>query len=607
MGLYLNCRALAAGRERRGTMRCRRAGSRAGWLLMLAAATALAASCGPQPADAQLFVVQTRSDDSVPRYGVFELSLRHNGHYDNNFLDVTVVSLFTAPSGAHRTVQGFYHGGDVWKVRFSPDELGNWTYTYLMHGKGGFRQQGFGVFECRPSERGGPVRRNPNNPYRWQFEDGGNAPAVHPYVAVGIQDCMGVRDGQLTAKSIDGEERGRPARTVSIDEYFAIYGQAGFNLFRFSQQNCSYRLFDDLDHYREAEAIATDDLLARAREHDIRVMFGFFGFSDRGKEGGGLSGLLRRLIGDAWGAQDDVISARDRATLFKQQRFVDYCVARWGVYVDFWELLNERYATDEWTSLMAAHVRAVDPDHKPIGTSYEKPYVPTIDINAPHWYESESELDSDLRVQQRAAEWKQAGKPVVVGEQGNTGMNWDPLSGTRMRIRSWTALFQEISLVFWNTSWSKAGMNDGRYMPETAANIYLGPEEREYIRALQDFSTRLDADVHMAGVALSAEGPVRAYGLLSGRVAAAYLHHVENHTTMVRGLRVALDTPPAGEGTPALVAEWIDPPTGRLLACTPVRDAHPTLDVPPFSVDLALLVTHESAACRDAASESAPQ
>jgi hypothetical protein len=171
--------------------------------------------------------------------------------------------------------------------------------------------------------------------------------------------------------------------------------------------------------------------------------------------------------------------------------------------VDFWELLNERHASDEWASTMADHVRSIDPDRKLISTSWEMPSLSAIDINVPHWSESESELQSDRRVQEVATEWKQAGKPVIVGEQGNTGMNWDPLSGQRMRLRTWTALFQEISVIFWNTSWSKAGMHGGRYSPGKVANIYLGLEERGYIRVLQDFASRLDAGVRMTPVEVS--------------------------------------------------------------------------------------------------------
>ena len=36
----------------------------------------------------------------------------------------------------------------------------------------------------------------------------------------------------------------------------------------------------------------------------------------------------------------------DHELVEKEKRFVAYCVARWGVYADFWELLNERKASD---------------------------------------------------------------------------------------------------------------------------------------------------------------------------------------------------------------------------------------------------------------------
>jgi Domain of unknown function (DUF5060) len=595
MAPFLNHRSFSAERAGRTSMRRRHIGSHVGRLLIVAA-TALTASNESGAAAAESVVRQSVRAQAVPRYGLFELSLRHRGRYENAFVDVPVACVFTAPSGSRRNVQGFYYRGDMWKVRFAPDEIGRWTYSYSMHATGGFHAQGSGVFECLPSELAGPLQRNPDNPYRWLFEDGGRRPSVQPYFAVGLQDCIGIRGSRLAPKWIDGEKRGTPGRRVSLNEYFTVYGQAGFNLFRFSQQNCSYRLYDDLDHYREVEGLATDELLALAHQHGFRVMFGFFGFFDRGKQAGGLSGSWRRFVGGLWDTPDAEITARDRAVLFKEKRFIDYCVARWGVYVDFWELLNERSATDEWTALMAGHVHAVDPARKPVSTSYEMPYVGPIDIDAPHWYESESELDSDRRVQQLATEWKQAGKPVIVGEQGNTGMNWDPLSATRMRIRGWTALFEEISFIFWNTSWSKAGMNDGRSIPNSAANIYLGPEERGYIRVLQDFSSRLDAGVRMAPVATSRAGDVRTYGLVSKQVAAVYLHHAADHATPVRDVKITLDVSDARQSDQR-VAEWIDPSTGHKLGCVGVHEARPTLDVPPFTIDLALLVTSQPDDC----------
>ena len=203
-------------------------------------------------------------------------------------------------------------------------------------------------------------------------------------------------------------------------------------------------------------------------------------------------------------------------------------------------------------------------------------------------------------MQQQAAKWKAHGKPVIVGEHGNRGMNWDPLSGLRMRIRTWTALFQEISLIFWNTSWSKSSMFYGRPRPGAVANIYLGPEERGYIRVLQDFASRLDADVRMAPVEVSSPGLIRAYGLLSSAVAAAYLHHAEDHAIAVRDVRITLDLPDPTGPTDELVGAWIEPSSGEVVARVRVPMGRQTLDVPPFSADLALLVAVEPARLRPA-------
>jgi hypothetical protein len=545
------------------------------------------ASCAARPVPGQALTIESRSADSISRYDVLELSFKHNGFYDNKFFDVTLEVVFTSPGGVQRRAKGFFYGGDLWKVRFRPDQVGRWTYTYVMIGKGGFRKEGGGTFDSTPSTAEGPIRRHPENPHRWVFANG------RPYFPIGLQDCVVARGSQLPDdRAIDGEGRTDHAgRRISQEEYFSIYGQAGFNLFRFSQQNCSYPLFDDLDHYREAESIATDQLLSLARKHGFRVMFGIFGFyPSRPDERSRSVRIVNRILQSVLGIQSEPpINDESDEILSKEKRFIDYAVARWGVYVDFWELLNEREASDKWTTLIANHVRSVDPDQKPISTSWEKPHLSAIDINAPHWYESESELKSDLRVVEQASEWKTAGKPVIVGEQGNTGMNWDPLSGQRMRIRAWTALFQEISLVFWNTSWSKAGMHGGRYNAGQAANIYLGPEERSYIRVLHDFSGRLDAGVRMVFVESSSPDSVRAYGLFSNLTGGVYLHRFDNHTSAAHRTKITIDF--SDKPTKELFGEWIEPSTGRVLTRVRVLPGRQTLEVPPFTVDLALLIS----------------
>ena len=153
-----------------------------------------------------------------------------------------------------------------------------------------------------------------------------------------------------------------------------------------------------------------------------------------------------------------------------------------------------------------------------------------------------------------------------------------------MRIRTWTALFQEISFIFWHTG--------ELYKAELAANLYLGPEERHYIRALQDFSSRLDAEVDMIPVEISSSS-VRAYGLHSDTVAAAYLHHFENHDTSMSNVKITLDLPGSEDVKDKLTGEWIDPSTGHVIANVQISAENQTLDVPAFNIDIALLVTYQ--------------
>ncbi len=538
----------------------------------------LLASCSSRQAEPTR-VSASLSAASVPRYEVLELTLKHDGKYENNFFDVAVEATFTSPTSARHHIKGFYYGQDLWKVRFRPNEVGSWKYEYSLTAND-VSHRGEGRFESMPSDLPGRLEQNRRNVYRWVFANG------QPYFPVGLQDCIAANDGKFGGGVIDGGSREEGGRSVSWDEYFAVYGKAGFNLLRFSQRNCSPSLFDDLDHYRVAESIATDQLLAAARRNGFRIMFGFFGSYGLLSHENRILRKLKNTVGPLIGLhQEAILHPEDREIVAKEKRFIDYCIARWGVYADFWELLNERQSSDEWARMMAEHVHLTDPDRKPVGISWDKPRLDVINFSAPHWYESEDELTSDSRTAAIAAEWKAYGKPVLAGEQGNTGMNWDPRSALRMRIRLWTALFHEIALIFWNTSWSKYGLYQGEYTPGQVANIYLGPEERAYVRNLQDFSGQLDAEVHMAPAAVSPADQARAYALVSPHTVGVYLHHFTDHNSDLQGARLMLDLPRGRK----FVGEWVDPASGRVLGRAE-PGAKGVVAVPPFPVDIALLL-----------------
>ena len=66
---------------------------------------------------------------TVERWGLFEASFTSTEPRENPFQDVELFVTFTSPSGVTQTVRGFWDGANVWRVRFSPGEIGAWSYT----------------------------------------------------------------------------------------------------------------------------------------------------------------------------------------------------------------------------------------------------------------------------------------------------------------------------------------------------------------------------------------------------------------------------------------------------------------------------------------------
>jgi hypothetical protein len=83
--------------------------------------------------------IEKKAAQSVGLYDVFEVAVTNDRSYANPF-DYQAIELqadFTAPSGKKVPYFGFYDGdgkggsqGNVWKLRFMPNETGKWSYVY---------------------------------------------------------------------------------------------------------------------------------------------------------------------------------------------------------------------------------------------------------------------------------------------------------------------------------------------------------------------------------------------------------------------------------------------------------------------------------------------
>jgi hypothetical protein len=83
-----------------------------------------------------------------------EIPFHSSKSYDNSIYDVKDFTItFTAPSGIQKVVRGFWDGGTDWKVRFMPDEIGEWSWKTDCSDKvnTGLHNQS-GTFKCVENE-----------------------------------------------------------------------------------------------------------------------------------------------------------------------------------------------------------------------------------------------------------------------------------------------------------------------------------------------------------------------------------------------------------------------------------------------------------------------
>jgi hypothetical protein len=510
--------------------------------------------------------VQCEPLATIGRYEVLELTFHQpTAGLTNPWEDVSITATFAAPSGKTIVVGGFYYDADTYKTRFAPVELGAYSWSVKITSKTSERMESGGFLSIESPNRGF-VRPNPGNPHQWILDDG------TAYRAIGLGDCTNDWDGNgdpfddwlgmdgfLRTDCPSPEQCGD--RYADYETYMATYGGAEFNLFRWSIDNCSFKIWDRIEtsgnRYLVKEGQYGDRLVQMLRKNGMRVYLVFFGFAPA------FAGEI------ADGAQMQAV-----------RRYLKYVVDRYGAYADFWELMNEATVTDFWIQNAVEYVRSIDPYGHRIATSWEKPQHPSIEIDAPHWYERENELHSDIAAFNsiRGRLVASGGKPVIHGEQGNSVQNWDERSGLRMRLRSWAALMAEGTLIFWNTS-------SVRDYKAGAANLYIGPEERGYIKTMQEFAARLPADMKVGATTTSDPTRVRGYALRSTTVFAAYYTNHRSHDEETAGVSANVDVPSAGTAT------WISPATGATLTATTVSAGQQALPMPTFVTDAALIIT----------------
>ena len=232
--------------------------------------------------------------EAVQQWGIFQTEFENNKNYKYPFHNTALDAVFTSPQGREINFWGFYDGGNSWKLRFMPDETGEWKYeAHFSDDSGSYN----GKFTCVESDMPGPLCAYENNKI-WFGTRNGKAFMLRSFH---LGDCF-------FSRQISNEKRtrilnylqGLGYNTLSIASFLINRQSPGRGLGFDTPKLWPF----DAAEYQRAEEIL-NDLYKRKM-----VVFPFAGFFGR-------EGFFPN-------AQRD------------QVLYVKYVIARWGAY---WNLL----------------------------------------------------------------------------------------------------------------------------------------------------------------------------------------------------------------------------------------------------------------------------
>lgn len=407
---------------------------------------------------------------TVAKWDTYEAKLNLSATYTNpyDYGDIAVQATFTSPTGQQRTVDAFWMqdytidpsnrylsstGTPSFRVRFTPDEIGQWSYVLSCRLQGGPPTSSPAyTFTCSGTSATGKgfIRKNTTNYLKW--DDGSQYIPIGENIAFPQQNTV-----------------------ADYENYLNKLEPVGVNFTRVWMANWSFGIewtnsgglvgFSGLKQYKQDAAKALDYLLDRGHTNGYAVMLCInyhneFMLSGAAENGEWDSNPYNtRNGGPCTNPQDFFTDASAKATFKNRLR---YMVARYGYAgsLQSWELFNEvenvhAYAdnianVDQWHSEMASYLKSIDPNHL-VTTSYGlwsngagTWNLSSIDFTQTHQYKLDPDLPRLLANfnQHHLASYQ---KPTMNGEfglsiKGDAEVPNDP-NGIGFHNTLWVTLF----------------------------------------------------------------------------------------------------------------------------------------------------------------------
>jgi hypothetical protein len=440
----------------------------------------------------------TTNAPSVGKYQKWELTTTiNNTNFTNpfDFAQAVLSCKFTAPSGTTKTVDGFWKKGqeitdlpkgiiipkvseDGWYVRFSPTEVGTWTYSLTFKDNGGTSTASTGSFTCTASSKNGFVRRQIGKNY-FKFDDGA------PYIPIG-QNI-----GWYNANGIGDLKTWVDAMSLNNANYLRFWMCYWATELEWTPaaQNSPYA---GLKQYEQQHAFELDWLVDYALENDMYIDLCLQNQGQLQSPNIATNytpqwqtNPYNAALGGSCTNPSDFWTNTTAKNTYKNK--LRYILARWGYSPNImsWELFNDMDLTENYTSNttnatnwakeMAAYLKTTDPNGHLTTNSYYSASVDSallkaadIDYNQVHYFDGINLSTPPIHgnFQNTLADQAQAittatSKPFMTGafglfqrdEIGNS-RSYDP-NGVMLHNMMWSSLLNgsagAAAAWFWDT------------------------------------------------------------------------------------------------------------------------------------------------------------
>lgn len=374
--------------------------------------------------------------EAAPLYSLVEVDVNVSADFDNPFDpgEIDVRAVLVSPSGRKIIVPAFYYqefkrelagGGErlspvgkpVWKVRFTPTEVGRYeVYVEARDRRGYIASSGVYSFQAVPSRLPGFVRVSSRDPRYFEFDDGSSN------FFVGINVCWSGSKG-----------------TYDYDEWFAAMSAAGINMVRIWMAPWCFGIeWNQLGRYNLREAWKLDYVLKLAEKYGIYVILCLMNHGQLSTQVNPQwsDNPYNKARGGPLNEPEEFWTNEEAIELFKRR--LRYIVARWSysTHLLAWELWNEVDLTDnymavreqvaKWHREMATYLKSIDPYNRLVTTSFANPNLDPlvwtldeIDFVTIHKYGPEGFRDIPMTLRELVLKALELyGKPVLVTEFG---------------------------------------------------------------------------------------------------------------------------------------------------------------------------------------------